>query len=136
MLVLLLGRERTDPVLLGATLGSLSGVEGPADLVPLFTLELLQTFALMLVILLCIVSGRARPFAGPVVGCTVIVCILAFGPLTGSSMNPARTFGPMLYHFDAHAASWWVYFVAPVLGAAGAGAVYRFVLEERGIAAE
>lgn len=129
VLVLFLGRPATDPTHLGATLGAFSGGD-TANIGALLALEFLQTFALMTAILTCIVSGQAKPFAGLAVGGTVAMCILAFGPWTGSSMNPARTFGPMLYHWQAHAESWWVYIAAPIAGAIAAALLYRAVLSE------
>lgn len=133
MLVLLIGSDiaRDESVKLGATLGALStgktvdGVEVIApNLVAVFGLEVLQTFALMFVILAAVVDERAHKLGGFCVGLVVATCIVAFGPLTGSSMNPARSFGPALYGFwDMH----WVYWVAPIIGACLAVPVYQLV---------
>jgi len=105
----------------GATIGSLT-LEGAWGRV--FALEVLMTFALMWGILRCLADDRAVRLGGLTVGITVATCIVAFGPLTGASLNPARTFGPALYgHWDMH----WVYWAAPIVGAALASLVERTV---------
>ncbi|GIX07031.1 MAG: aquaporin [Candidatus Poribacteria bacterium] len=63
------------------------------------------------------------------IGLTVMVDILMGGPLTGASMNPARTFGPGLVAgvWDHH----WVYWVGPLLGGGIAGILYaKLFLED------
>lgn len=122
-LVLFLGRDVADheAVRVGASLGSLSDAN---DTFGVFGLEFLQTFALMFVVLAAVVDARAHKLGGICVGVVVAACIVAFGPLTGSSMNPARSFGPALYgHWDMH----WVYWVAPIAGAVAAAVVYKAV---------
>ena len=105
----------------GASLGALSVGEG-ADAVAAFAMEALLTFALMFVILTVVVGERDRLKAGAAVGTVVAVCVTGFGPLTGASMNPARSFGPAVYgHWDMH----WVYWAAPICGALLAGAVWK-----------
>jgi aquaporin TIP len=62
------------------------------------------------------------------IGLTVAFDILAGGPVTGASMNPARSFGPALAygHWEWH----WAYWVAPILGgSAGALLYHHFLLE-------
>ena len=125
MLVFLLGAEvANNPdagTELGATIGQLTR-DGNA--MGVFGFEFLLTFALMYVILAAVVDDRAHKLGGICVGGTVAACIFAAGPLTGASMNPARTFGPALYgHWDM----FHIYVLATVLGACAAALVYRFV---------
>jgi MIP family channel proteins len=77
-----------------------------------FLLELLMSFVLMLVILAAI--EHPSPIAPLVIGLTVGFCALVGGPLTGASMNPARSLGPAMIggHWTAH----WIYWFAPLLG--------------------
>jgi MIP family channel proteins len=127
LLVAVLGRGMTDPVNLGATLGSMT-LEGVGkNAVGAAVLEGVMTFALMFVIFAAVVDERAHRLGGLCVGLTVLACIVGFGPLTGASMNPARTFGPLLYHWEVHAPVVWVYVAGPVAGAAAAAAVYKVV---------
>ncbi len=87
-------------------------------------LELLLTFILMFVILGSGVDRRAPVgFAGLAIGLTVGLEAAFMGPITGASMNPARSFAPALVGeiWQHH----WVYWVAPIVGAQLAVVVYR-----------
>jgi aquaporin Z len=86
-----------------------------------FMIEIVLTFFLMLVIMAVATDHRvASPAAGLAVGLTVGFDALMAGPLTGASMNPARSFGPAVASgvWDAH----WLYWAGPLLGA-GLGVV-------------
>jgi glycerol uptake facilitator protein len=83
--------------------------------------ETLGTFLLMLTLTALAVDPRARPgVAGPGIGLAVTTEILLIGPLTGGSVNPARTFGPYLVTTLLDADTPWaqfpVYLMGPVLG--------------------
>jgi len=128
VLVFTLGREVADQesVKLGATIGELTTA---GNVKGVFIFEMLGTFALMFSVLAGIVDGRAHKLGGFCVGLTVAMCIVTFGPLTGASMNPARTFGPALYgHWDMN----WVYWVAPITGSILACVVYKVFWTEGG----
>jgi aquaporin Z len=92
--------------------------------------EFILTFLLMTSIYGTAVDGRAltMKLGGFGIGLTVAFDILAAGPVTGASMNPARSFGPALVHgyFNLH----WCYWVAPVAGAICAALLYENVLLE------
>lgn len=89
-----------------------------------FVLELVLTFILMFVIFGSGLDRRAPVgFAGMAIGLTVGLEAAFMGPITGASMNPARSFGPALI-----AGIWqhhWVYWIAPIIGAQLAVIVYR-----------
>lgn len=106
---------------LGATL---PGVPWPQA----FAIEVLLTFFLMFVIAAVATDARAHGSqAGIAIGGTVAMCALMGGPLTGASMNPARSLGPALVAGVAEGQ--WLYVVAPVIGAALGALAYRFVAE-------
>ncbi len=63
--------------------------------------------------------------AGVAVGGTVALEALVGGPITGASMNPARSLGPAI--FSSNLEYLWVYIVAPILGAALAFPTCRLV---------
>ena len=88
--------------------------------------EMILTFFLVNAVLQCAVSGKVGQFAGIGIGLTLTGCILMGGPLTGASLNPARTLGPALMtgRFDAL----WIYFVGPLGGAAIAAMLYDRLL--------
>ncbi len=89
-------------------------------------LEAIAAFFLMFAIMGVIIdrrSGLDSPILmGIPIGMVVAVDILCFGPMTGASMNPARSLGPAIAMDFWHMQ--WVYWVGPVLGAACAGLVY------------
>ena len=107
----------------GATLPR--GSQGQA-----FLWELALTFFLMLVIMAVATDSRAVGEAAAIaIGGTVGLDALFGGPITGASMNPARSIGPAVVSGDLHAL--WLYILAPAVGAALAGLTYQFLREER-----
>jgi MIP family channel proteins len=92
-------------------------------------LETVLTFILMFVILGSAVDPRSHPgFAGLAIGLTVGLEAACMGPITGASMNPARSLGPALM-----TGQWqhqWVYWVAPIVGAQLAVWMYRSLSHE------
>jgi aquaporin NIP len=93
-----------------------------------FGIEALLTAFLMFVILSVATDGKAAGhLASIAIGATVALDALWGGPLTGASMNPARSFGPALI-----AGMWrdqWVYWVAPIVGAAVGALLYQAIRE-------
>jgi MIP family channel proteins len=90
-----------------------------------FLVEWVLSFGLMLVIAAVATDARvADGFAAVAVGLTVGFCAL-LGPLTGSSMNPARSFGPAVLGgpWTGH----WLYWVAPITAMMTAARLYDFL---------
>jgi len=87
------------------------------------TLEFIATFFLVFVVFGTAVDPRAPKVGGFAIGLTVAADILAIGPLTGASMNPARSFGPAVASgiFEGQA----VYWIGPILGGIAAALVYE-----------
>jgi aquaporin NIP len=104
---------------LGAT--TPSGSTGQA-----FLWEAVLTAFLMLVILAVATDTRAQgQLAALAIGATVGLDALFGGPITGASMNPARTIAPAIAGGPTTAL--WVYLTAPLLGAAASTALYRYL---------
>ena len=105
------------------------GATIPATGVPrfsVFVIEVVATFFLVTVILGVVRAGdRANPWSGFAIGSTVALCALAFGPISGASMNPARSFGPALVSSGA-LDSYWIYLAGPLAGGFFASVVDRF----------
>ena len=97
--------------------------------------EIVLTFFFVLTILgVTSKKGNHGSFAGVVIGFTlVLVHILGIG-LTGTSVNPARSFGPALVAAisgnAAPIAALWVFIVAPLIGAALAACIWNFLSKE------
>ncbi|KAF3611533.1 hypothetical protein DY000_02048994 [Brassica cretica] len=81
-----------------------------------FVVEFIATFNLLFVISAVATDKRAnRSFAGLAIGATVVLDILFGGPISGASMNPARSLAPA-YIWGCYK-DLWIYIVAPVAGA-------------------
>lgn len=102
----------------------LGGTAPAESVLQAFAMETVATFILMLVIL-CVTTGAKEKgiTAGLVIGAVVTFDILIAGPVSGASMNPARSLGPALVGFQL--GSIWLYMVAPCLGAWIAAVVAR-----------
>jgi MIP family channel proteins len=92
-------------------------------------IEMVLTFFLVFVVYGTAVDARAPKIGGLAIGLTIALDILFGGPLTGGSMNPARTFGPAVAsgHWNNHL----VYWIGPLAGGALAGLIYgRFLIRD------
>lgn len=113
-------------------LGATNLADGVTPAVGL-VLEALLTFFLVNAVMNAGISGKATIPGGLAIGLTLISCILIGGPLTGASLNPARTLGPAV--IMGNFTDIWLYFAGPIVGAVAAGLLYKAVFEERRIAA-
>ncbi|MBE3558583.1 MAG: MIP family channel protein [Ktedonobacteraceae bacterium] len=120
-LKLLLG----DVASLGATLPAGDGGAWQA-----FGLEMLLTFFLMIVIMAMATDTRAVGQAAALaIGATVALEALFAGPISGASMNPARSLGPALVGWIWTAQ--WLYVLGPMIGAVAGAYVYRWLREAK-----
>lgn len=95
-----------------ATLGTTLTTGGAAQS---FVLETMLTFLLMVVVLSVSSGAKENAVAAPLaVGGVVTLDALFGGPISGASMNPARSLGPALV--SGHLENLWLYLVAPCLG--------------------
>jgi len=98
-------------------------ISSDISLLQAIALEAIATFFLVFAVFGTAVDPRAPKVGGFAIGLTVTAGILSIGPLTGGSMNPARSFGPAIVTkiFEGQTAYW----VGPILGAIVAGLVYE-----------
>ena len=104
---------------------------GPSDLLNNNALsglgvEIILTFFLVTTIFMAAVHRKAAAgMAGIAIGGMIFLLHLVGVPLTGASMNPARTLGPAIVsgYWDFH----WIYWVGPIVGAIIAGLIMQYV---------
>jgi len=93
--------------------------------------EALLTFFLVNTVLHTGMADKANPGAGLAIGATLAIAILAGGPLTGASLNPARTFGPAVFLGTWNQPNTYlIYFVGPFIGAIVAVLVHNLLNRE------
>ena len=108
---------------LGATLPAGSAAQS-------FTLEIILTFILMLTIINVATGAKEKGItAGLAIGGVVALSALFAGPISGASMNPARSIGPALV--SGQVSELWIYILAPVIGAGIAIICCRCIRDEQ-----
>jgi glycerol uptake facilitator protein len=119
-----LGQKASDVGLGVASYGDISWLQA-------FTAEFVGTFILVFTIFGVIYRKAAAGFAGVAIGLVVFAAIIPVAPTTGASINPARTFGPMLVQQIAGGDVKWeqlpVYLAAEFLAGALAALCYAFI---------
>lgn len=108
-----------DNLTLGATLPAGSSIQS-------FILEFLLTYFLVIVIMnVSQGSKETGVMAGIAIGSVVLLEAMFAGPITGASMNPARSIAPAI--ITGNIQTLWIYIMAPVMGALMAGHTWKFM---------
>ena len=117
------------PILFEATRGGGQAIALQVTGAQAFLLESIATFFLVIVVFGTAVDPKAPRIGGLAIGFVVAADILAIGPLTGASMNPARSFGPAVASgiFEAQI----IYWGAPIVGGIVAALLYDFLFLRR-----
>ncbi len=120
----------------GWTAGSFAA-NGYGDLSPgkyglgaCFVGEVVATFFFLFVIIGSTSQGAAVGFAGIPIGLCLTLIHLVMIPVTNTSVNPARSTGPALFAGGHHIAQLWLFWVAPIIGAALAGFFTRWLYQQ------
>jgi MIP family channel proteins len=97
-----------------------------------FGLEAVLTFFLVFAVFAMAFDSRSNPTIAPIViGSVIAIDHFVAIPLTGASMNPARSFGPALVHGEW--ADHWVYWLAPIAGGILAAVAYVRIFGDEGL---
>ena len=96
---------------------TLTGANGYAEILPAFVAETVFTFIFILVVLGATSKGAPNQFAGLAIGLTLVLVHIVCIPITGTSVNPARSIGPALFQGGEALSQLWLFIVAPFLGA-------------------
>ena len=102
-----------------------NGVAGAGGVGGALLVEIVLTFIFVLTILGVTAQEKMASIAGLVIGLTLTFVHIVGIPLTGTSVNPARSLGPALFAGGAALTDLWVFILGPLLGAVLAAVVYR-----------
>ena len=127
--------------ILGLLLGSFDmlGANGFGSLLPngievtwyiALIVEIILTFVFVTAILGVTDKKENGHATGIVIGLTLTLVHLFGIPFTGTSVNPARSFGPALLQVGKALSQVWVFIVAPIIGSILAGLFYKFILKK------
>jgi len=108
-----------------------SNSPGGYSLTAALVTELVLTFFFLIVILGATDKRAPQALAGVAIGLALTLIHLVSIPVTNTSVNPARSTGPAIFVGGWAINQLWLFWVAPIIGAALAGVAYRFLAEER-----
>lgn len=106
---------------------TLTGANGYSDLLPAFVAETVFTFIFLLVVFGSTSKGAINNFAGLAIGLALVLIHIVCIPITGTSVNPARSIGPALFQGGEALSQLWLFIVAPFLGAIIAAFVWKAI---------
>ncbi len=92
--------------------------------------EIVMTFMFLIIILGATHSKAPKGFGGLVIGLGLTLIHLISIPVTNTSVNPARSTSQALFVGDWAISQLWLFWVAPIIGAALAGLVYKYLSPE------
>jgi aquaporin Z len=107
-------------------LGTNSYDNGAINLAGALVLEIVLTAAFVFIILLVTERVASPGFAGIAIGLTLTLVHLVGIPLTGTSVNPARSLGPALFEGGTALSQVWLFIIAPLIGGAVAVIAWKF----------
>lgn len=107
-----------------------AGSPGGYSLMSGLVFEIVATFIFIVVILGATQKAAPAAFAGLAIGLTLTLIHIVGIQVTGVSVNPARSFGPAVFVGGAALNQLWLFIVAPMIGAALAGLVFKLGLLE------
>jgi aquaporin Z len=107
------------------------GYLGAYSLTAAFVTEAVLTFLFLFVIFSTTSKWGNGTMAGLAIGITLILIHLVAIPITGTSVNPARSFGPAIFAQGKALTQLWLFIVAPIVGAVAAALVWKGVFETK-----
>jgi len=110
-----------------SSLTTFTGANGYKDLLPAFVAETVFTFIFLLVVLGVTSKGGLNNFAGLAIGLSLVLIHIVCIPITGTSVNPARSIGPAIFQGGEALTQLWLFIVAPFLGATIAAFTWKAI---------
>lgn len=108
------------------------GYLGGYSMTSAFLIEAVMTFLFLFVIFGATSRWGNSTMAGLAIGFTLVLIHLVAIPVTGTSVNPARSFGPALFAGGKALQQLWLFIVAPILGGVVAALVWKGIFEGKG----
>jgi len=96
-----------------------------------FITEAILSFIFLFVIFAITHKNSYTVMAGLGIGLTLVIIHLVSIPITGTSVNPARSFGPAIFAGGKALAQLWLFMVAPIVGGVAAAIVWKYGFEEK-----
>jgi aquaporin Z len=96
-----------------------------------FVAEVVFTCLFLLVILTTTSQAGNATMAGLAIGITLVLIHLVAIPITGTSVNPARSFGPAVFAGGKALSQLWLFIVAPIVGGLAGAFIWKYLLNER-----
>lgn len=111
---------------------TLTGANGFAEgfMAQAFVAETVFTCIFVLVVLGVTAKNGHNKFAGLAIGLALVLVHIVCIPITGTSVNPARSFGPAIFQGGAALSQLWLFIVAPFIGAALAAGIWKGITVE------
>lgn len=106
---------------------TLTGANSYSNVLPAFVAETVFTFIFVLVVLGSTSKGANNKFAGLAIGLALVLVHIVCIPITGTSVNPARSIGPAIFQGAEALSQLWLFIVAPFLGAVIAAFVWKAI---------
>lgn len=107
------------------------GYLGNFDTGSAFVIEFVMTFLFIFVILGTTSRFGNSAMAGLAIGVTLMLIHLVTIPVTGTSVNPARSLGPAIFAGGKALSQLWLFFVAPIAGAIVSALLWRYVFDKK-----
>lgn len=106
--------------------GTGANMYGDGNALPAFVAEFVFTFIFILVVLGSTSANAPAGFAGLAIGLSLVLVHIVCIPVTGTSVNPARSIAPALFEGGKALSQLWLFIVAPFLGAVCAAGVWKY----------
>ena len=109
------------------------GVNSPGgySLLACFIAEIVLTALFLFVIFGATQKGAPKGFAGIAIGFSLVLIHLVGIPITGTSVNPARSLGPAVFVGGDALSQLWLFIVAPIIGGVITAIVWKYCFEEK-----
>jgi aquaporin Z len=106
-----------------------AGYLGGYSLTSAFITEVVMTFIFLMIIFGATSSKAPAGFAGIAIGFALAMIHMVSIPITGTSVNPARSLGPALVAGGTALSQLWLFIIAPILGAVIAAVIWKYLFE-------